>query len=128
MGFFEWRLENGKKQPYYFRRSDKSIFAFAGLWQPGNSPSEPGNFVILTTTPNDVVKPYHDRMPVILVPDCVDAWVRTPAAEQAMLRSLTVPYAADIMEAFAVTPKVNKPANSSPENIEPLPHRNISAR
>ena len=116
-GFFEWRAENGKKQPYYFRKRDGSLFAFAGLWQHATAEDEPARFLIITTSPNEVVKPYHNRMPVMLSPDTVKPWVFATAQDKELLRSLMSPANSADMECFPVTPQVNSPKNNSPSNI-----------
>ncbi len=65
-GFYEWKEENGKKQPYYFDRNDGEIILFAGLWEHATIDGESiTSFSILTGEPNQLVSPYHDRMPVI---------------------------------------------------------------
>ncbi len=70
-GFFEWRTEDGAKQPYNFVLKDGEAFAFAGLCQPGqNGPPE---CAILTCEPNELVSEYHDRMPCIIDAGKVDA-------------------------------------------------------
>ena len=65
------------QQPYCFEVNGGELFAFAGLWDRWKDPS--GNWVktcsILTTTPNTVTSPVHDRMPVILDPDSYDLWL-----------------------------------------------------
>lgn len=65
-GFYEWKEENGKKQPYYFDRKDGEAILFAGLWEQATIDGETiTSFSILTGEPNELVGPYHDRMPVI---------------------------------------------------------------
>src|SRR5262249_46131563 len=60
-GFFEWQKVGARKQPYHFRLRDGAPFAFAGIWEPGeDSPA----CCVITTTPNELVAPVHDRMPV----------------------------------------------------------------
>lgn len=66
-GFYEWKEEDGRKQPYYFSRKDGKILLLAGLWEQATIEGEKlVSFTILTGEPNAVVKPYHDRMPVAL--------------------------------------------------------------
>lgn len=69
-GFYEWKkTDSGAKQPFYFYLKDKEVFGFAGLWEEWID-KESGElletFTIITTTANDVLKPVHDRMPVIV--------------------------------------------------------------
>ena len=75
-GFYEWKEINGKKKPFYFALKTFEPFAFAGIWKLKETPKgEIPGFVILTTEPNSVVEPIHDRMPVILNPDQAQDWL-----------------------------------------------------
>jgi putative SOS response-associated peptidase YedK len=66
-GFYEWREEDGKKQPYYFARKDRKPIMFAAIWDYSDVKDETVPcFAILTEAPNELVAPYHDRMPVVL--------------------------------------------------------------
>jgi putative SOS response-associated peptidase YedK len=78
-GFYEWREEDGLKQPYFFARKDGKPVMFAGIWDYSEVKSETvPSFAILTEEPNELVAPYHDRMPVVLAD--VEPWldVETP--------------------------------------------------
>lgn len=86
-GFYEWQTFGKLKLPHLFTLRDEEPFAFAGIWEPGEEEAEveqegterkegragsmPGSFAILTTTPNDLVAPIHNRMPVILTAESV---------------------------------------------------------
>lgn len=73
-GFYEWREEEGKKQPYYFYRKDGKPILFAGIWDYSEVKGDRvPSFAILTDEPNELVAPYHDRMPVVL--DDAEAWL-----------------------------------------------------
>lgn len=77
-GFYEWKLENGKKVPYFFEVKDRSVFGFAGLfdiWVEPVGGREIYTYTIVTTTPNEVVKEIHDRMPVILEKKNEEIWL-----------------------------------------------------
>jgi len=76
--FYEWHSVAGKKQPYCIRPAEPdNLFAFAGLLAAWKAPD--GNTIvttcIITTEPNEVMAPIHDRMPVILEPHRFDAWL-----------------------------------------------------
>lgn len=75
--YYEWRTEDGVKQPYAFARSDGDQVVFAGLWEGWKSPEGEilRTFTIATTTPNEDVKHIHDRMPVVLEPDGWPIWL-----------------------------------------------------
>jgi putative SOS response-associated peptidase YedK len=73
-GFYEWREEEGKKQPYYFARKDGKPIMFACIWDYSDVKGDTvPSFAILTDEPNELVAPYHDRMPVVL--DDPEKWL-----------------------------------------------------
>jgi putative SOS response-associated peptidase YedK len=76
-GFYEWREEEGRKQPYLFQLQNRKAFTFAGLWEywQDDQGSEILSCTIITTTPNDLLASYHDRMPVILDADHCWSWL-----------------------------------------------------
>jgi putative SOS response-associated peptidase YedK len=119
-GFYEWKRERGGKQPFFFRMTDGSPFAFAGLWESweGDGMGPIRSCTILTTAPNRVVGEVHNRMPVILPPDAYDAWLGSEAEKEELV-SLLAPYPDDAMEAYPVSRAVNSPRNDGPGCIEP---------
>jgi putative SOS response-associated peptidase YedK len=120
-GFYEWQKTDQGKQPYCIRVKDDDLFAFAGLydvWCDAEG-QELYSYTIITTTPNDLVAPIHNRMPVILRRDDEDAWL-DKATDPAQLLSLLVPYPADKMEVYAVSRAVNNPANERAELMQPM--------
>ena len=75
-GFWEWETIGKKKIPWKFARPDGEEFCMAGLWEPWNSPEGIlETFTIITTSPNELVRSVHDRMPVILTPEAGEAWL-----------------------------------------------------
>ncbi|MEE8560909.1 MAG: SOS response-associated peptidase, partial [Gemmatimonadota bacterium] len=75
-GFYEWRREGGRKQPYYLRRPDGAPFALAGLWEHWERAGQSiESCAILTTDSNELVARLHDRMPVIIPPLGFDLWL-----------------------------------------------------
>jgi len=111
-GFFEWVKGPADKQPHYIQFTDGRPFAFAGLWERWTKGAEPlDTFTIITTVPNDLVAPLHDRMPVILPPSLFDEWLAPGALEASRLKDLLVPHPAEAMEVFPVDTYVNSPAN-----------------
>jgi putative SOS response-associated peptidase YedK len=119
-GFYEWQKLNGKNQPHYFRMRDGRPFAFAGLWEhwPGeHQPLE--TCTILTTGANDLVRPVHDRMPVILGPEDFERWLDPAVREPELLQPLLRPFPAEAMTAYPVSMVVNNPRNETPKCVEP---------
>jgi putative SOS response-associated peptidase YedK len=118
-GFYEWKRENGGKQPYYFRMQDGRPFAFAGLWESWEKgDGELRTCAILTTRANSVLQEIHDRMPVILPRDAYDAWL-DPDADREELGELMIPYPGADLETFPVSRFVNSPRNNDERCIEP---------
>lgn len=119
-GFYEWQKgagTKGRSQPYYFRREDGKPFAFAGLWEFWKSPEgEPvRSATIITTAANDLVKPVHERMPVMLSGDALWAWLE--GASESELLALLKPYPPEQMMRFPVSPLVNRPEYDRPDLI-----------
>jgi len=121
-GFFEWsKSTSGKgKTPYYITMKDQSPFGFAGLWEIWNSPE--GDAIrtacILTTAPNELVKPIHERMPVIIPPESYQDWLTEGDVQPAILQPLMKPHLAESMQAYPVSTYVNSPKNNSPQCIQ----------
>ncbi|HSG39791.1 MAG TPA: SOS response-associated peptidase [Thermoanaerobaculia bacterium] len=122
-GFYEWKKEGKLKQPYLIHRKDAKPFAFAGLWSAWRNP-EGGQpvetFTILTTDANDLLRPLHNRMPVILDRENFDLWLDPKVEDAEKLQPLLVPYPVDDFEAFPVSRVVNSPAHDQPDCIAPL--------
>jgi putative SOS response-associated peptidase YedK len=123
-GFYEWQKKSaGRKQPFYFYLKDKEVFGFAGLWEEWTD-RETGELLetctIITTAANEVLKPVHDRMPVILKAEDYDRWLDEKEKNTERLQGLLAPYPADAMASHAVGSAVNTPTYNSPELIEQL--------
>jgi putative SOS response-associated peptidase YedK len=123
-GFYEWQKTNrGAKQPFYFYLKEKEVFGFAGLWEAWidkQTGEELETCTIITTEANEVLKPVHERMPVILKPESYDEWLDAKGKNTDKLQKLLVPYPADEMSSHAVSRSVNIPASNSEELIQPL--------
>ena len=104
-GYYEWRTENGGKQPYFIRMKGTDLLSFAGLWSSWLGPDGPvESCVIITTAAKEELADIHDRMPVILEPDDYDAWLADGG--QDLLRPCE-----GEMEANPVSSRVNNPRN-----------------
>ncbi len=118
-GFYEWKQEHGGKVPMYITMKDHEPFAFAGLWDTWKSPEgeQIRTCTIITTNPNDVVLPIHNRMPAILTPEAREEWLDPGLQDDHVLLHLLSPYPSDAMIARPVSRLVNNPRNDSPELI-----------
>ncbi|HNW13986.1 MAG TPA: SOS response-associated peptidase [Anaerolineaceae bacterium] len=98
-GFYEWKVIDGKKQPFLFTLKDKKAFTFAGLWEiwRDNDGHDLYSCTIITTEPNSVVAQYHDRMPVILNDE--HRWQWLEASQPAQLQALLKPVDGELMAA-----------------------------
>ena len=123
-GFFEWQKIPGQKTkiPTYIQMKDQKPFAFAGLWEEWNSAdgSQILSATIITTSPNELMAPIHNRMPVILPPSSYEQWLEPGEIDSQNLNPLLQPYDANQMTAFPVSTLVNNPRHDSPQNIKPL--------
>jgi putative SOS response-associated peptidase YedK len=122
-GFYEWQKQNGGKQPFYIRLRDGRPFAFAGLWEhwEGQDGSVIESCTLLTTEPNELIRPLHNRMPAILQPKDYGLWLDLAVEDARLLQPLLRPYPPEAMDTYPVSRWVNSPQNDDPRCIEPLP-------
>jgi putative SOS response-associated peptidase YedK len=128
-GFYEWQTIEGRKQrqPWFIRRGDGEPLAFAGLWSIwhdralGDDAPRIRSCTIITTEPNDLMRPIHDRMPVILPESEWDTWLDADNHDLEALTRLLVPAPADELVGWPVTTLVNKPVNNGPELLDRAP-------
>jgi putative SOS response-associated peptidase YedK len=121
-GFYEWRKDGRVKTPVYIRLKSERPFGFAGLYDSWTSPEgkEISTCTIITTGPNELMKPIHDRMPVI-IPKAQEAlWLDSSIQDERLLFPVLKPYDSQEMEAYDVSQIVNSPKNNSPECIKPV--------
>jgi len=135
--FYEWqKLDAKTKQPYAIALKDREIFAFAGLWEtwkekspgPGIEPRRLETYTILTTDPNELMEPFHDRMPVILDPQDYDRWLGTDSASPQVPTDLLRPYPAERMRSWKVGNRVGNVRNNDPELLSPIPESSSHAK
>lgn len=105
-GFYEWKVDGRRKQPFYFVSAKEALLAFAALW-------ERDTFSLITTAPNDVVGKVHDRMPLLLPRENYAAWLDGDDAP------LKQPVEVQL-QSRPVGMAVNQAANDSPRLIEPV--------
>ena len=121
-GFFEWRKDGKEKIPTYISQKSKTPFAFAGLWENWKSPEgeRVRSCTILTTTPNELIQPIHNRMPVILSQESEALWLDPMTEEAKTLTPLLMPSPAEELTSIVVSGLVNSYKNSGPECVQPV--------
>lgn len=125
-GFFEWKKLDGSKQPFYIRLKHAPLFSFAGLydiWKDAEG-RELKTYTIITTEPNSLLAPIHNRMPVILTEAGEITWLNeapSPLKHVKLLR----PFSAENMESFSVSKKVNNPENDTEDILTPEEQQTI---
>jgi putative SOS response-associated peptidase YedK len=113
-GFYEWQRSGKDKTPYYFRMQNDELFAVAGLYEyrPGDAVSPAmTSFTVLTTAPNTLMAPVHDRMPVIVPESAYDQWLDPRNTAARGLEALLQPYDPAAMHMHRVSPRVNSVRN-----------------
>jgi putative SOS response-associated peptidase YedK len=120
-GFFEWKHEGKMKTPYYIRLREDPLFSFAGLYDEWRNPEGVtiSTFTIITCDANPLVKPLHNRMPVILSRQNEDRWLDPEPVSPEDLKRILVPYSAGTMEALPVSDLVNDPKADDKRVIQP---------
>ena len=120
-GFYEWQTKDGKKQPFLIHMKNDQPFAFAGLWEHWEGDQEEiESCTIIVTEANDLLKPIHDRMPVILAPGDYDKWLDPSSKDLQGLQKMLRPFPSSELEAYPVHRTVNSPKNDSPRCVERL--------
>jgi putative SOS response-associated peptidase YedK len=111
-GFYEWKIEENRKQPYWFSMKSGAPFTFAGLWEYWNDikGNELFTCTIITTNPNDLLTEYHNRMPAIL--NDTNRWAWLENRSEIELRAMLKPYPVEEM---------STPVRLDPYDLNKLP-------
>ena len=120
--FYEWQGDGGARRPLRIGRRDGLPLALAGLWSGWRDPDDGTvrrTFTIVTTTPNELIAPIHDRMPVILPAGAWADWLDMATPDPSRLLGLLVPNRTDDLVAVPVSRLVNDVRNDGPALIEP---------
>lgn len=119
--FYEWQATPRGKVPHRILLRSEEPFAFAGLWDEWldrQTGEVRPTFTIVTTEPNALMAPLHNRMPVILHDRAAElAWLddAVPLVEH---QALLQPFPAELMRAYPISTRVNSPAHNDPEVLE----------
>ncbi|MGH9165154.1 MAG: SOS response-associated peptidase [Acidimicrobiales bacterium] len=128
-GFYEWASTGSgrSKQPYFIAGRDGRPLALAGLWAAWKDPEAVGDdegwvrtCTIVTTEPNELIAPVHDRMPVVLGEEAWDAWLDRDNDDVEELSSLLVACPAERLTMWPVGAGVNRVQNDGPELVARL--------
>lgn len=103
-GFFEWQRHDGERRPLWFHRADGGLLLMAGVFDDATGPLP--RFVVLTTAPDPVVAPVHDRMPAVLSPEAARTWLSPRGRARALQ-----PGTASVLVATPVSSRVNQVRN-----------------
>jgi len=120
--FYEWQKTTGGKVPHAIHRTDGQPLLLAGVWAMGQDPKQGGEVqsaCLFTTRPNGVMERLHNRMPVILEPDQLDAWLDPELKDLAELQLFLQPSAEEVIEAYPVSDAVNRVGNEGPQLLAP---------
>jgi putative SOS response-associated peptidase YedK len=121
-GFYEWRQEGPRKQPYYVHLRAGGLMAFAGLWENWTGPNgeEMETAAVVTTLANRTLQSIHERMPVIISPEAFHIWLDCRSVDAETAAALIAPAPDDLLQVYEVSTAVNRTANDSSALIEPL--------
>jgi putative SOS response-associated peptidase YedK len=128
-GFYDWKVEGGHKRPYCVRPKNGEPIAFAGLWETWTGPNgeELETATIITTNASRDLAALHERMPVIVPPDAFDFWLDCRNVDAPTATGLLAPAREGLLDAYEVSPAVNRAANDEPALIEPVSSQQAGA-
>jgi putative SOS response-associated peptidase YedK len=118
-GFYEWKAGGRVKRPHVFMLQNEEPFAFAGIWETAEGDKLPETFAILTTEPNELVSPIHNRMPVILTVEVMGRWLGDQPLPEEEFRALTQPLGEGRMTVRPVNRFVSNSRNEGPQCLAP---------
>jgi putative SOS response-associated peptidase YedK len=104
------------------RPRDRGPIAFAGLWETWMGPNgeEMETAAIVTTVANRELAALHPRMPVVVSPEAFDLWLDCGKVDAMTATALITPAREGLLEAYEISPAVNRHDNDGPQLIEPI--------
>ncbi|MEO1253154.1 MAG: SOS response-associated peptidase [Pseudomonadota bacterium] len=119
-GFYEWKAQEGGKQPYAIHRD--GLFGFAGIWETATDPDggEIDTCAILTTAAGPDLRALHHREPVVIAPEHYEIWLETDERDAPMLVDLLRAPAEGAWAYHPVSKAVGSPRNDGLELIKPV--------
>jgi putative SOS response-associated peptidase YedK len=120
-GFYEWQKSGDQKIPYYIRLQDKTVFAFAGLWEHWEGEQEAFDSCAIITLPaSGIMTTIHTRMPAIIAAHEYDAWLDKNVTDKHRILQHLGSSVSDGLVANKVSGYVNSPKHTDARCIEPL--------
>jgi putative SOS response-associated peptidase YedK len=121
-GFYEWKDAASGKRAFCVRPKDGVPVGFAGLWETWMGPhgEEMETAAIITTQANRELAELHPRMPAIVPLEAFDLWLDCSRVDALTATALLAPAPEGVLEAYEISPAVNRTANDDPLLIEPL--------
>jgi len=120
-GFYEWEKIGSGSLPYFVHRWDDRPFGMAGLWRPPDlaQPWLLPECVVLTTPANALLRPIHDRMPALLLPEDYALWLDPEQQDAQKLGQALQPYPDELLEAYPVSQRINSADYDQPDCLQP---------
>ncbi|MEK7361342.1 MAG: SOS response-associated peptidase [Pseudomonadota bacterium] len=119
-GFYEWKVQDGGKQPYLIRPRNGGLMSFAGLWESwAGLEGEVRSFTIITTEPNALMARIHERMPAIIPREQHARWLDPALRDPAQIQPLIATYPATELEVIPIGREINNVRNQGPGLIAP---------
>jgi len=120
-GFYEWKVEGGRRRPYAVRPKHRGPIAFAGLWETWIGPNgeEMETAAIVTTRASRDIAFIHERMPVIVPPDAFDLWLDCGRVDAETAAALIAPPPEGSLDAYEISDAVNSHTNDGLALLEP---------
>jgi putative SOS response-associated peptidase YedK len=118
-GYYEWRIEEGVKQPYWIHDARGPVLMFAGLWENWKAPAGEWlqTFTIITQAAAGAMLELHDRTPLMLKPPVLGKWLHGSVADAEAIAASAQPPA---LAWHAVSRAVGNPRSNGPMLVEPI--------
>lgn len=128
-GFYEWSGPKERRRPHWFHTTGGRLIVFAGVYRDVRDEATgevTRRFAILTTGPNAIVAPYHDRMPAIVPRGQLARWLAplpraASMAEKTALAHILGPAPDDLLVVTPASTRVNSPRFDDPACLQPEP-------